>query len=96
MSDALVPLDVDSIRAHFPALTRTAGGGEVAYLDGPGGTQVPRRVIEAMGEVLRLDVSNLGGQFDSSRHADTVIAGGRRRWPSPSTPTRTRSPSLRT
>jgi len=77
MSDALVPLDLESIRDHFPALTRTSGGREVAYLDGPGGTQVPRGVIEAMGDVLRLGVSNLGGRFDSSRLAETLTAGGR-------------------
>jgi cysteine desulfurase family protein (TIGR01976 family) len=77
MSDAHGSLEVDSIRAHFPALTRTSGGREVAYLDGPGGTQVPRQVIEAIGDVLRLGVSNLGGEFDSSRLAETVTAGGR-------------------
>jgi selenocysteine lyase/cysteine desulfurase len=77
MSDALVPLDLDSIRAQFPALARTSAGRQVAYLDGPGGTQVPGGVIEAMGEVLRLGVSNLGGHFDSSGLAETVTADGR-------------------
>ncbi|NIR37167.1 MAG: cysteine desulfurase-like protein, partial [Actinobacteria bacterium] len=55
--------DVDAIRAHFPALGRSGAGRTVAWLDGPGGTQVPAAVIDAMGEVLRDGVSNLGGPF---------------------------------
>ena len=41
-------LDVAALRDHFPALTRTIDGRPVAYLDGPGGTQVPRECIDAM------------------------------------------------
>jgi cysteine desulfurase family protein (TIGR01976 family) len=77
MTDPRLPLDVDSIRAQFPALSRTENGREVAYLDGPGGTQVPQRVIEAMSEVLSQGVSNLGGEFESSRLAETITALGR-------------------
>ena len=39
---------VEAIRAHFPALQRVHLGQPVAYFDGPGGTQVPRAVPEAM------------------------------------------------
>jgi cysteine desulfurase family protein (TIGR01976 family) len=77
MTDPRLPLDVDSIRAQFPALSRTENGREVAYLDGPGGTQVPQQVIEAMSEVLSQGVSNLGGEFESSRLAETITALGR-------------------
>ena len=44
--------DVDAVRAEFPALTRQQGGRTVAFLDGPGGTQVPQRVIDAVSDVL--------------------------------------------
>ena len=46
---------VEAIRAHFPALGRTEQGHPVAYFDGPGGTQVPRGVADAMVDYL-LDV----------------------------------------
>ena len=40
--------DVDALRAEFPALAREQDGKPVAFLDGPGGTQVPQRVIDAV------------------------------------------------
>ena len=40
--------DVDALRAEFPALAREQDGRPVAFLDGPGGTQVPQRVIDAV------------------------------------------------
>ena len=53
--------DIDAARSQFPALNRVEGGHPVAYLDGPGGTQVPESVINSMTSVLRDGVSNLGG-----------------------------------
>ena len=50
----------------------------MAYLDGPGGTQVPRAVIEAMARPLQAGVSNLGGGFGASRDAEEVTDGARR------------------
>ena len=41
-------MDVDAIRARFPALARRHAGHPVAYFDGPGGTQVPQSVVDAM------------------------------------------------
>ena len=61
--------DVTAIRRLFPALTRTENGQPVAYLDGPGGTQVPQTVIEAISNTLRAGVSNLGGGFGPSDDA---------------------------
>ena len=41
--------DVEALRAEFPSLERRgADGRPVVFLDGPGGTQVPRRVIDAV------------------------------------------------
>ena len=65
-------LDIDAIRSHFPALSRTENGLPAAYLDGPGGTQVPNAVIEAMTHVLQRGVSNMGGSFGPSNDAVRV------------------------
>jgi selenocysteine lyase/cysteine desulfurase len=45
-------LSVEEIRAAFPALEREHAGHPVAYFDGPGGTQVPRVVADAITESL--------------------------------------------
>ena len=70
--------DVATARAQFPALSRTHEGRPVAYLDGPGGTQVPESVICAMAGVLEAGVSNLGGAFASSRFAEQLTDAARR------------------
>ena len=69
--------DIDGVRASFPALERRESGHQVAYLDGPGGTQVPLAVIEAMGSVLRGGVSNLGGGYGASDLAVEVTEAAR-------------------
>ncbi|HSQ38414.1 MAG TPA: aminotransferase class V-fold PLP-dependent enzyme, partial [Acidimicrobiia bacterium] len=73
----MTPQPVDAVRALFPALARTEGGRPVAYLDGPGGTQVPAGVIEAMARRLREGTSNLGGPFGASRDAEATTVGAR-------------------
>jgi cysteine desulfurase family protein (TIGR01976 family) len=65
-------LDVHSLRGQFPALAA-----EAAYFDGPGGSQVPQRVIDAMTAYLRDSNSNLGGAFRTSRESDEVMERGR-------------------
>ncbi len=66
--------DVDSVRAHFPALSRQHDGRPVAYLDGPAGTQVPRECIEAITTYLETSNANSHGQFRSSHETDTLLA----------------------
>jgi len=66
------PLDVAAVRARFPAL---AGG--AAYLDGPGGSQVPQQVLGAIDACLRESNANLGGAFATSAAAVEVMEGGR-------------------
>jgi cysteine desulfurase family protein (TIGR01976 family) len=61
--------DLAAVRARFPALSRLENGVPAAYLDGPGGTQVPQSVIDAMSATLRDGVSNLGGGFGPSDDA---------------------------
>lgn len=69
--------DVDVVRSRFPALARTENGHPAAYLDGPGGTQAPEAVIEAMSRTLRQGVSNLGGGFGPSDDAGAVSEAAR-------------------
>ncbi len=69
--------DVTDVRRQFPALARTVDGAPAVYADGPGGTQVPRRVIDAMSGFLAAGGSNLGGPFVTSRETDAVVAGAR-------------------
>lgn len=67
-------LEISRIRARFPAL---AHGGPDAYLDGPGGTQTPRDVIDAIAGTLSAGVSNTGGAFDRSRAAGAIVTATR-------------------
>ena len=61
-------LDVAAARARFPAL---ASG--VAFLDAPGGTQVPQSVIDAIAAYLCESNANLGGAFAASRRSDELV-----------------------
>src|SRR5438270_1143044 len=70
-------LDLTYIRAQFPSLAQTVNGHPAAFLDGPGGTQVPQRVIDAISNYLRLDNANTGGAYATSRHTDAMIAEAR-------------------
>ena len=70
-------LDVSAVRSQFPALRRLVGGRPAAYLDGPGGTQAPESVIEAMAGFMRAGGSNHGGPFASSRETDAVTESAR-------------------
>jgi cysteine desulfurase family protein (TIGR01976 family) len=66
-------LDVDRVRARYPAL---ADG--YAYLDGAAGTQLPDSVIDAMAGACRAGLGNAGGAFPASRRSDAITAGCRR------------------
>jgi len=64
--------DVDALRAEFPALARQQDGRPVAFLDGPGGTQVPQRVIDAVTGYYRDSNANSGGVFTTSELSDAI------------------------
>ncbi|MBK8903887.1 MAG: cysteine desulfurase-like protein [Anaerolineaceae bacterium] len=64
-------------RAQFPALQLEVRGKTAVYLDGPGGTQVPQSVIDAMSGYLRHGGSNSGGPFLTSRYTDDVTYAAR-------------------
>src|SRR5256886_2169184 len=70
-------LDVQWIRSQFPSLTQTLNGHPAAFLDGPGGTQVPQRVIDAIADYPRRDNANTGGAYATSRRTDAMIAEAR-------------------
>jgi cysteine desulfurase family protein (TIGR01976 family) len=65
-------LDLAAVRSRFPALASGA-----AYFDGPGGSQVPQSVIEAVAGYLRDSNANLGGAFPTSRASDDVLERAR-------------------
>jgi cysteine desulfurase family protein (TIGR01976 family) len=69
--------DLSAVRRRFPALRRSDNGVAAAYLDGPGGTQVPLAVIDAMSTVLSEGVSNLGGDFGASLDAERITGEAR-------------------
>jgi cysteine desulfurase family protein (TIGR01976 family) len=71
------PLDMDALRGQFPALRREAGGHPVAYFDGPGGTQVPERVADAVRAYLLEHNANAGWNYPTSHETDAVLAAGR-------------------
>ena len=71
--------DVDALRREFPALAREQDGRPVAFLDGPGGTQVPQRVIDAVVGYYRDSNANADGAFATSRRSRRDRRGGARR-----------------
>jgi cysteine desulfurase family protein (TIGR01976 family) len=69
-------LDVEALRAEFPALQREQDGRPVVFLDGPGGTQVPQRVIDAVSRYLADTNANAGGAFVTSEASDAIVEEG--------------------
>ena len=65
--------DVAAVRKHFPALAEGA-----AHFDGPGGSQTPSAVAEAVAETLTAAVSNRGRVTRAERRADEVVDAARR------------------
>jgi cysteine desulfurase family protein (TIGR01976 family) len=72
VSRAVAPLDVAAVRERFPALASGA-----AYLDGPGGSQTPQGVIDAVAGYLRDSNANLGGALATSAATDDSVARAR-------------------
>ncbi|HEY9657431.1 MAG TPA: aminotransferase class V-fold PLP-dependent enzyme, partial [Allocoleopsis sp.] len=73
----MTALDLDWIRQQFPALTQTFQGQPMVFLDGPGGTQVARGVVEAMGQYLLTSNANTHGAFITSEQTDAVVHAAR-------------------
>jgi len=76
-TEVVSALNIAAIRAHFPSLAQTVNGNPAVFLDGPGGTQVPQQVIDAISNYLRSNNANTCGAYATSRNTDAVIAGAR-------------------
>ncbi len=70
-------LNLTRIRAQFPSLSQTVNQRPAVFLDGPGGTQVPQRVIDAISNYLAHHNANTGGAFETSRNTDCIVAEAR-------------------
>ena len=68
---------LDEIRARFPALERVHEERSVAYFDGPGGTQVPKSVVDAMRDYLLYHNANTDWAYPTSIETDALIAAAR-------------------
>ncbi len=74
---ALPTASLDEVRARFPALERRHHGAPVAYFDGPGGTQVPRSVVDAMADYLLHHNANTHWAYPTSIETDAALAAAR-------------------
>jgi cysteine desulfurase family protein (TIGR01976 family) len=77
MTNTDLTINSEALREQFPALQREVNGRPAVFLDGPGGTQSPHSVIDAMGDYLRRGSSNLGGPFLTSQEADELTEAAR-------------------
>src|SRR5450432_1373736 len=66
-------LDLTYVRSQFPSLAQTVNGHPAAFLDGPGGTQVPQRVIDAISDYLARNNANTHGAFQTSHTTDRIV-----------------------
>ena len=71
---SLTSLDLTWVRSQFPSLAQKVNGQPAVFLDGPGGTQVPQRVIDAVSDYLARNNANTGGAYATSRNTDAMIA----------------------
>ena len=72
----LSAVDIAALRAQFPAVAAGEAPGTV-FFDNPGGTQVPRAVIDAVGDYYRFACANVGGAFETSRRTDETVRAAR-------------------
>lgn len=75
-----VKFDTNRAKKHrqdFPSLTRRAGGHQLAYFDGPGGTQVPSPVIKAVSDYYKNSNANIHGMFVTTQETDRMLQDAR-------------------
>src|ERR1700736_706881 len=76
-SSSQTALDLTWVRSQFPALAQTINKHPAVFLDGPGGTQVPQQVIDAIADYLSRNNANTGGAYHTSRNTDRMLAEAR-------------------
>ncbi|MDE0459547.1 MAG: cysteine desulfurase-like protein [Chromatiales bacterium] len=69
---------INRVRREFPALSGTHDGRPRVFMDNPAGTQLPRRVVDAVANALMEAASNYGGYFEGSRNAEAIYAAAHR------------------
>ena len=77
----MIDFDVQAVRRRFPALAELHDGRPMAFFDGPGGTQVPETVIDAVAAYYRESNANAGGAFATSERTDAIVDEAHWRWP---------------
>src|ERR1700742_614168 len=75
--EATATIDSAWVRSQFPALRQTVNGNPAVFLDGPGGTQVPQRVIDAISDYLATSNANTHGAFATSERTDQTLDAAR-------------------
>ncbi len=70
-------INLDNVRRQFPGLARTQGEDTYAFFDGPGGSQVPQAVADAVVHYLLHTNANSGGYFSSSVESDAIVDAAR-------------------
>jgi cysteine desulfurase family protein (TIGR01976 family) len=78
MREMTKPTNLEFCREEFPALELRVNGRPAIFLDGPGGTQVPQRVVEKVSYYLKYENSNTHGAFATSQATDSTLQGARR------------------
>ena len=69
----MADLDLSWIRNQFPALGLEVNGRTAVFLDGPGGTQVPQRVIDAIADYLATSNANTHGAFLTAERTERML-----------------------
>jgi len=69
----ILALDIQKIRSYYPALSLRDNGKARIYLDNPGGTQVPKQVLDFMNHYLIETNANHDGHFRTSRESDGIL-----------------------
>ena len=73
-------IDLDKVRSNFPSLSlKDENENQIIYLDGPGGTQVPSTVIDAISNYYRQSNSNTHGEFITSKETDSIMDSMRKK-----------------
>lgn len=75
---AEVSLDLKWVRSQFPSLNQTVNGNPAVFLDGPGGTQVPKRVIDAISDYLSRSNANTCGAYATSQRTNAMLDEARK------------------
>jgi cysteine desulfurase family protein (TIGR01976 family) len=78
MAQGADPAFAERVRADFPVFERRIGGKPIAFFDGPGASQVPRQVAEAVAEYLTMHNANTHGRFATSEETDAILMEARR------------------